>query len=516
MAWQRLLQSPRQISSGRYIHQLSRYYCSSYQQIPLSQPLPNIATPKYAPTIENSTQNPQLTQLSNGIKVITAPCYGQVGYIGAIVDAGSRYELAFPKGISHLMGKICFQGSRKFENKEDFIDKLDSYGVNVQCEMNRDCAVYSISGFRHGIPDMFAALADSILFPDLSQRNVENQKAALNAELEHIKMMADAEIILTELIHGAAYGEKSVGFSKFADMETFPEIDTSSLQRYHELLYTPKRLVIGGVGVNHQELVELAEKYFVSDVPSWFKSSTSPVEDETEYIGSNMDLPKAPAGPTMTAAMVSELSHAAFALQGVSYMDPDFFSLAVLSLLMGGGGSFSAGGPGKGMYSRIYRSVLCNYYWMFSCLCLQHCYVDSGLFVINASAPPEQMGQLAEVVMTTICNMKNGFHKDEVSRAKRQLQSVLLMNLESKQIMLEDLCRQTLSLPAYTSVQELCDNIEQVTEESLIRVVDRILSSKLSVAAYGNLKHFPSHEQMQEAMTNNGRIKSQSRFSFYS
>lgn len=38
-------------------------------------------------------------------------------------------------------------------------------------------------------------------------------------------------------------------------------------------------------------------------------------------------------------------------------------------MLMGGGGSFSAGGPGKGMHSR-----LCKFY-----LCLAHCLVWSAI-----------------------------------------------------------------------------------------------------------------------------------------
>lgn len=36
----------------------------------------------------------------------------------------------------------------------------------------------------------------------------------------------------------------------------------------------------------------------------------------------------------------------------------DFVPSCVLNLMMGGGGSFSAGGPGKGMYTRLYRNVL--------------------------------------------------------------------------------------------------------------------------------------------------------------
>jgi len=39
----------------------------------------------------------------------------------------------------------------------------------------------------------------------------------------------------------------------------------------------------------------------------------------------------------------------------------DFVPSCVLNLMMGGGGSFSAGGPGKGMYTRLYRNVLNRY-----------------------------------------------------------------------------------------------------------------------------------------------------------
>lgn len=33
-------------------------------------------------------------------------------------------------------------------------------------------------------------------------------------------------------------------------------------------------------------------------------------------------------------------------------------TLTVIQMLLGGGGSFSAGGPGKGVYSRLHRCVL--------------------------------------------------------------------------------------------------------------------------------------------------------------
>lgn len=44
--------------------------------------------------------------------------------------------------------------------------------------------------------------------------------------------------------------------------------------------------------------------------------------------------------------------------------DPDLVAMCVVQILLGGGDSFSAGGPGKGMYSRLYRELLNRYYWV--------------------------------------------------------------------------------------------------------------------------------------------------------
>ena len=86
-----------------------------------------------------------------------------------------------------------------------------------------------------------------------------------------------------------------------------------------------------------------------------------------------------------------ELSHVSIGFESVSYNEPDFFAFAVLNMLLGGGGSFSAGGPGKGMYSRLYLNVLNRHHWMYSATAYNHSYADSGIFCINASSNPNQV-----------------------------------------------------------------------------------------------------------------------------
>lgn len=52
------------------------------------------------------------------------------------------------------------------------------------------------------------------------------------------------------------------------------------------------------------------------------------------------------------------LAHVVLGFEGVSITHADFVPYCVLQMLLGGGGSFSAGGPGKGMFTRLYVDVL--------------------------------------------------------------------------------------------------------------------------------------------------------------
>ncbi|GMF06149.1 unnamed protein product [Ambrosiozyma monospora] len=117
-------------------------------------------------------------------------------------------------------------------------------------------------------------------------------------------------------------------------------------------------------------------------------------------------------------------------------------------MLIGGGGSFSAGGPGKGMYSRAYTRILNQYGFIESCKSFIHNYTDDGLFGLSLSCIPQAnkvMGELIGYEFSLLMdhNVGNGgLSEKEVARAKNQLKSSLIMNLESKMVQLEDSGRQ--------------------------------------------------------------------------
>lgn len=67
----------------------------------------------------------------------------------------------------------------------------------------------------------------------------------------------------------------------------------------------------------------------------------------------------------------------------------------------------------------------------------------------------------------------------EVNRAKNQLRSSLLMNLESRMVELEDLGRQVQVHGRKIGVKEMCDRIEALTIDDLRRVARQVFGGQV-------------------------------------
>ena len=174
--------------------------------------------------------------------------------------------------------------------------------------------------------------------------------------------------------------------------------------------------------------------------------------------------------------------------------------LAILQMLLGGGGSFSAGGPGKGMYSRLYTQMLNRYSWLEHARVFSQDYQSKrigGLFGINASCLPKYAPTLARLMTSYLSNqLTASLTTIELSRAKNQLKSAILMGMESRQMMLESYAQQ-LTTDTVISARELCKRIDEIGEEEL-KAVGREMASgvKLSVAAYGQIESVPSYNEI--------------------
>ncbi|KAF2863220.1 hypothetical protein K470DRAFT_211407 [Piedraia hortae CBS 480.64] len=461
----------------------------------------------------------QITTLSNGVRVATEALPGNFSAVGVYVDAGSRYETKNLQGVSHIVDRLAFKSTSK-RTAGQMLETIESLGGTVQCASSRESMMYQSASFNSKVPETIAVLAETVRDPLITQEEVADQLETVDYEIGEI--WRKPEFILPELTHMAAYKDNTLGNPLLCPQERLQYINRDTVEAYRKAFYRPERMVVAFAGIEHETAVRLSEQHFGDmkrteqetqeskpsssglatstpgrkNIPfpkSNVLGSSQTIQDEpinynqpSHYTGGFLTLPPLPIPPNPA---LPRLSHIYLAFESLPINHPDIYTLATLQTLLGGGGSFSAGGPGKGMYSRLYTNVLNQFGWVESCSSFNHAYSDSGIFGIASSCRTPFVADMLEVMCREFSNLcqQTGYsrlNQVEVDRAKNQLRSSLLINLESRLVELEDIGRQAQVHGRRIPVKEMISKIESVTVDDLRRVAREVFGG--SVKNIGN------------------------------
>ena len=151
-----------------------------------------------------------------------------------------------------------------------------------------------------------------------------------------------------ENIHAAAYGSSPLGAPLLCPPSQLHTLSPKTLADFRALITQPQSLVVAGAGVGHDELIALAEKHFEPHLPP---QMTRPPVVQSPYVGGCVlaeERAPTPSGYAVEATPQVRIACAMRAPEG-GWHSKDLIACCVLQTLLGGGDSFSAGGPGKGM-----------------------------------------------------------------------------------------------------------------------------------------------------------------------
>ncbi|KAI0695619.1 Metalloenzyme, LuxS/M16 peptidase-like protein [Cytidiella melzeri] len=460
----------------------------------------------------------QITTLPNKIRVATASTPGHFSAVGLYIDAGTRYETPTTSGVSHFLDRLAFKTTTS-RSDVDMALAIDKLGGQILCSSSRESLMYQSSHFHSATPLAVSLIADTVREPAFLQEEIEAQRDAARYEIREVS--SKPEMILPEVLHEVAYGPQDLGNPLLCPPERVDQIDQKALKQFMDTWYRPERMVIAGAGMRHEELVELADKHFSSlhfaptstpqptnsrsaaaqQTPLQFLPSSQPslyrsLTRAASYLYPNSTsahvVPPHNLSSTYTGGhrfipdLNSEFNHLYLAFEGAGIHDDDVYTLATMQVLLGGGGSFSAGGPGKGMYSRLYTHILNHYPNVDHCSSFHHIYTDSSLFGLFITFLPQvsrNQGNTASQMFPHLVHqlsllLYSPIPAGELQRAKNQLKSSLMMAVESRSVEVEDLGRQILVHNRTVSIQEMCNKIDEVTSESVRRVAQNVFGPR--------------------------------------
>jgi processing peptidase subunit alpha len=257
----------------------------------------------------------------------------------------------------------------------DMTTAMSALGGQIMCSSARETIMYQSSHFHKATPLALSLISETVQNASFLPEELEAQRAA--AEYEIRELGAKPEVILPEILHHIAYDGKGLGNPLLCPEDRIHLIDASLMRHFMGQMYRPERMVIAGAGVAHEELVELADKHFSSlkyapvvdglastvslshtspsvppnllhsQPPNVFKSLTRAA---SSYLYPNSPSPTSlGTGSTYTGGYrfihnrESEFDHIYISFEGVGIHDDDIYELATMQVLLGGGGSFSAG-----------------------------------------------------------------------------------------------------------------------------------------------------------------------------
>lgn len=157
------------------------------------------------------------------------------------------------------------QSTQEFSDKDKILRAMEKHGGICDCQSSRDTFIYASSADRRGIETVTRVLAEAVLRPKLQDSEIDFARQAVLFELETLNMRPEQEPILMDRIHAAAYRGNTLGLPKLCPLENADKIDRDVLMSFLRLHHTPSRMVVAGVGVDHDELVKHVEKYFTMD-----------------------------------------------------------------------------------------------------------------------------------------------------------------------------------------------------------------------------------------------------------
>jgi predicted Zn-dependent peptidase len=400
--------------------------------------------------------------LDNGLRILTERMsHVRSISIGVWLTRGSRHESADKSGIAHFVEHMLFKGTAT-RSAEDIAQAIDSIGGQLDAFTAKEYASYYIKVLDEHLPLALDILSDIVLNPAFSAEDVEREKKVV---VEEIKMVEDTpDDLVHEIFTQGFWEDHPLGRPILGTKETVESFTSELLRSYFRNAYTPRNLIVSAVGnLEHERVRDLVAQKFAG-----LAASGEAVPEEAPRV-----VPK-----ILIRNKELEQSHVCLGASSYPQNHDDRYSSYVLNTLLGGS-----------MSSRLFQNVREKRGLAYAVFSGLSAYRDAGSFTIYAGCANEAVGEVIDLVVEELKNVKQAPVPDaELQRAKDHLKGSLMLSLENTASRMSHLARQEIYFDRQFGLDETLQGIERVTTAEVQRVAaDLFRNGSLSATVLGNV-----------------------------
>ena len=405
--------------------------------------------------------NVKVTTLTNGLR-ITSDYMSNVETvsIGAWIAVGTRHEKPKLNGISHLIEHLAFKGTKE-RTAFSIAEEIEAVGGQLNAYTSRENTAYYAKILKEDVDLAIDIISDILQNSIIKQDELEREREVVIQEIHQSQDTPDD--IIFDHFQEAAYPNQAIGRPILGKASLIKDIKRDTLVNYMKDEYSASRIVISAAGnVEHNFLVERVEKAFCN-----LPSKLAPIDKRIRYRGGDF-----------REIRNLEQIHVVMGLDGVSYKDPDYYPILVLSTLLGGG-----------MSSRLFQEAREKRGLVYSIYSFSSSFEDGGIFGIYAGTGKKEINELIPLICTELKILTETIGNNELARARSQLKASTLMALESTAFRSEQIARQIQIFDRIVPIEEIISKIDKVNIIDIKRITNRILRSELTFSAIGPIQN---------------------------
>ena len=182
----------------------------------------------------------QLTELGNGVRVVSEDLGGQTATIGVSIDCGSRYESEDTAGVSSLVVHSLLSQSDE--------RALNAMGAELKARVGRDRLFLALRCLSRDVTKGIEILGKLVANPDFA--DVESARDRAFREMASVD--ANPEAVVMNGLHAMAFQNTGLALPTVGRSESLARLSRKDCENYVNLHFKGPRVVVAVAGdVDH-------------------------------------------------------------------------------------------------------------------------------------------------------------------------------------------------------------------------------------------------------------------------
>jgi len=387
--------------------------------------------------------------LENGLTLV-GECHPHVKAVslGLWVKIGSGHETPKQNGLSHFIEHMVFKGTEK-RSALEIATVLEGFGGDLNAFTDRELTCFHATVLNEHLGLAIDVLSDLVLRPTFDKAQLEKERKVLLRELMMVEESPDDWI--HDLFFQTVWKGHSLGQTIIGTKKTIQGISRAELLKFYELYYRPDNMVLSIAGnVDFDAVRAYCEKYFA-------------------YQGDQKILPLRPPSAKYKARnramrMETDQTHLLIGFEGVGFKNEHRFDALILSFFLGGG-----------MSSRLFQEIREKAGLAYSVECDFIPFVETGVFTISLSTAPRSLKECLRIIGREVQRLVDEpLTEGQLSLVKGQLKGTILLCSDQMETRQESLGRNEVVFGRYIPVEEVIQEIDRVSPESIQALARRL------------------------------------------